>query len=236
MSEILTLGFESSAKTASVALCRGKALIAQYTQTSGLTHSATLLPMAERLLESTGTALSDIDRFAVAHGPGSFTGLRIGVSTVLGLCWGMERPCVGVSSLEALAWGAAHMPEGSLICCAMDARRAEVYNAVFEIKDAAPHRLCEDRPISIADLAAELLPMGREVLLVGDGAHLCEAAFESILNCRMLTGPTLLQSAYGVCMAAFGKEAVAAKELKPVYLRISQAERERKALEKGNKI
>ena len=101
---MLTLAFESSAKAASVALCRDGSLVSQTLQCSGLTHSRTLLPMAEDLLKNTGYAMTDIDTFAVARGPGSFTGIRIGVSTVKGLSWAADKPCIGVSTLAAMAW------------------------------------------------------------------------------------------------------------------------------------
>ena len=131
---MLILGLESSAKAASAALSRDGALLGQNYQCAGLTHSRTLLPMAEQLLAETGLALRDIDAVAVSHGPGSFTGIRIGVSTAKGLCWGAEKPAIGVSTLEAMAWNGESAPEGSLICCAMDARRSQIYNALFRFE------------------------------------------------------------------------------------------------------
>ena len=130
---MLTLAFESSAKAASVALLRDGSLVSQYSQCSGLTHSRTLLPMAEDLLKNAELKLSDIDLFAVAHGPGSFTGIRIGVSTVKGLSWACNKPCVGVSTLESMAWHG--LAAGGLICPVMDARRQQVYNEALP-----PHR------------------------------------------------------------------------------------------------
>ena len=223
---MLILAMESTAKAASVALVRDGVLVAQSTQCSGLTHSRTLLPMAEDLLKNAGINLSDVDRFAVAHGPGSFTGVRIGVAAVKGLAWAAEKPAVGVSTLEAMAWHGAAAGEGSLVCCAMDARRNQVYNALFEIRDGSPVRLTEDRAISLADLIADLKADGRTPFLVGDGAHLCKAVMDSAVlapeNLRM-------QSAWGVAMAAMDKPDASADALQPVYLRLSQAERERQA-------
>lgn len=223
---MLILAMESTAKAASVALVRDGVLVAQSTQCSGLTHSRTLLPMAEDLLKNAGINLSDVDRFAVAHGPGSFTGVRIGVAAVKGLAWATEKPAVGVSTLEAMAWHGAAAGEGSLVCCAMDARRNQVYNALFEIRDDSPVRLTEDRAISLADLIADLKADGRTPFLVGDGAHLCKAVMDSAVlapeNLRM-------QSAWGVAMAAMDKPDASADALQPVYLRLSQAERERQA-------
>ena len=170
---MLILALESSAKAASVALCRDGALIAQTVQCSGLTHSRTLLPMAEDLLKNAGVSLSDVDEIAVAHGPGSFTGVRIGVSAAKGLAWGAQKPAVGVSTLEAMAWHGLAAGEGALVCPVMDARRNQVYNALFEIRGGKPERLCEDRAISLDVLCAELGKMKKCAFLVGDGAALC---------------------------------------------------------------
>lgn len=227
---MLILGLESSAKAASAALCRDGELIAQYSQCSGLTHSRTLLPMVEDLLKNTETKLSDVDAVAVARGPGSFTGIRIGVAAVKGLCWGAEKPAIGVSTLAAMAWNGVAAGEGAHICCCMDARRQQVYNAVFEIRDGKPARLVPDRAISIEELASELEKCEKRVFLVGDGARLCynrlgELGIKSVL----VPGPLTQQSAYGVCRAAEGETPAPASELLPVYLRLSQAERERQA-------
>lgn len=223
------LAFESSAKAASVALCRDGALLGQYFQNSGLTHSVTLLPMAEALLHNNGLTAADIDVFAVSHGPGSFTGVRIGIATVKGMAWAAEKPCVGVSTLEAMAWNGLSAPQGSLICCAMDARRNQVYNALFRIRDGAPLRLCEDRAISLEALTEEIAAMQREtVFVIGDGAHLAHAALlQAGLDARLAPEPARWQNAWGVCMAAQDKPVVCEHELQPVYLRLSQAERER---------
>ena len=225
---MLILGIESSAKAASAALCRDGELLGQYFQCAGLTHSRTLLPMAEELLRGTGTELRELDAVAVAAGPGSFTGVRIGVAAVKGLCWGAQLPAIGVSTLEAMAWhGLAAVP-GELVCCCMDARRDQVYNALFEISDGAPARLVPDRALSLKQLGAELAGMGRDVFLVGDGAALCrEYLDERGMRCRLSPGPLLNQSAWGVCMAARSREPQPAENLLPVYLRLSQAERER---------
>lgn len=223
---MLILALESSAKAASVALMQDAELLAQYSQCSGLTHSRTLLPMVEDMLKNTDKKLADVDFIAVAHGPGSFTGIRIGVSTVKGLAWASDKKCVGVSTLAAMAWhGAA---AGGLVCSVMDARRSQVYNALFEIKDGAPERLCRDRAIALSELAAELKGYDREVLLVGDGARL---SFDYLtaegISCRIAPQNLLYQSAWGVGMEALRIEPGTADDLLPVYLRLSQAERER---------
>ena len=225
---MLILALESSAKAASVALMQDAELLAQYSQCSGLTHSRTLLPMVEDMLKNTDKKLADVDFIAVAHGPGSFTGIRIGVSTVKGLAWASDKKCVGVSTLAAMAWhGAA---AGGLVCPVMDARRSQVYNALFEIKDGAPERLCRDRAIALSELAAELKGYDREVLLVGDGARL---SFDYLtaegISCRIAPQNLVYQSAWGVGMEALRIEPGTADDLLPVYLRLSQAERERQA-------
>jgi tRNA threonylcarbamoyladenosine biosynthesis protein TsaB len=223
-----TLAFESTAKPASVALVSDGELISQYTQISGLTHSRTLLPMAEDLLKNAELALADVDVFAVAHGPGSFTGVRIGISTVKGLAWAAEKKCIGVSTLEALAWNGAAV--GGFVCPVMDARRSQVYNAVFEIRDGAPVRLRPDRAVGLDELAEDVQKLGKPVFLTGDGARLCFDYLSSRGISSILAPENLRwQSAWGVAMAAFGQESVSADDLLPVYLRLSQAERERQA-------
>ena len=227
---MLILGLESSAKAASVALCRDGELIAQYSQCSGLTHSRTLLPMAEDLLRNTETRLDDVDAVAVACGPGSFTGIRIGVAAVKGLCWAAEKPAIGVSTLAAMAWNGVAAGEGSLICCCMDARRQQVYNALFEIRDAKPARLVPDRAISLEELARELEKYEKRVFLAGDGAKLCYNRLGELgIAGTIAPEPVLQQSAYGVCRAAEDEPVRPAAELLPVYLRLSQAERERQS-------
>lgn len=227
---MLILGIESSAKAASCALVRDGVLIGQYFQCSGLTHSVTLLPMAEQLLASTGTDKNTLDAVAVAQGPGSFTGIRIGVAAAKGLCWALEKPAIGVSTLEAMAWNGVDRGEGALICCCMDARRSQVYNALFTIKDGRPERLVPDRAISLAELADDLAGYTAAPFLVGDGAALVsEYLGDRAIYFGLAAGNTLHQSAWGVCMAAQDKEPVNAGALLPVYLRLSQAERERQA-------
>ena len=225
---MLILAFESSAKAASVALCRDGHLISQYSQCSGLTHSRTLLPMAEDMLKNAELKIRDVDVIAVAHGPGSFTGIRIGVSTVKGLAWAGDKPCVGVSTLEAMAWHG--LAAGGYVCPVMDARRSQVYNALFEIRDGRPCRLCPDRPIALSELAEDVKKLASPVFLVGDGAAITKDFFDAQgIPCRMAPENLLWQDAWGVAMAAMDKEPGTADDLLPVYLRLSQAERERQA-------
>ena len=225
---MLTLAFESSAKAASAALVRDGELFAQSIQCSGLTHSRTLLPMAEDMLKNTGVSLKDVDLIACAHGPGSFTGIRIGIATVKGLSWALEKPCTGVSTLEAMAWHG--VSAGGTVCAVMDARRNQVYHAMFRIQNGAPVRLTEDRALSLEELGRETEEIDESVFLVGDGSKITAAYFSANgIPWREAPSNLVMQSAWGVAMAAQGKTAGNADSLLPIYLRLSQAERERQA-------
>ncbi|MBR6950290.1 MAG: tRNA (adenosine(37)-N6)-threonylcarbamoyltransferase complex dimerization subunit type 1 TsaB [Oscillospiraceae bacterium] len=222
------LALESSAKAASVALCDGEKLIAQYRQASGLTHSRTLLAMTEDLLKNTETAVEQIDAFAVAGGPGSFTGIRIGMAAAKGLAWGSEKPLCSVSTLEAMAW---HCSDDRVtVCPVMDARRSQVYNALFTFGPDGPVRLTEDRAISLEELVADAGRYEAPFWFVGDGAALCAARFtEEGLPFIMAPEPLRLPSAWGVAAAARKGPFLDPADAEPNYLRLSQAERERLA-------
>lgn len=230
------LALESSAVACSAALCEDGELIAQSFQNNGLTHSRTLMPMCQDLLKNCGMAPAEVDVIAVAAGPGSFTGLRIGVAAAKGLAWSLGKPCAGVSTLEAMAWTVAHM--GLEICPVMDARRGQVYNARFGAADGAPVRLTEDRAIGLDDLAAELKNAGKPQIIVGDGALLCYNTLkERGLDLRLAPAHLRLQSAWGVARCALEDARAGrltdADGLVPAYHRLSQAERERLEKEKN---
>lgn len=226
------LAIESSAKAASVALCQDGFLIAEARQNSGLTHSTTLLPLCCQVLENTGTALKDVELIACAQGPGSFTGLRIGLATAKGLAWPDGIPCMGVSTLEALAWNASAVK--GILCCAMDARRSQIYNALFESDGLGSlRRLTEDRAIGIEELLEEKKVFQKSYFLIGDGAELCYNRGKDKAPDLVLAPENLrYQSAWGVARAALRKleteEPVSGGALEARYLRLSQAERERK--------
>ena len=223
---MLILAFESSAKPASAALMKDGILLAQTVQISGLTHSTTLLPIADSLLKNAGLTIDDVDAFAVAHGPGSFTGIRIGISTVKGLAWASGKPCLGVSTLEAMAYNG--IAAGGYVCPVMDARRSQVYNALFEIVDGKPVRLCKDRAISLEELGEELKKLDSPAFITGDGAELAASYFSKAgIPFRLAPENLRWQTAWGVCKAAEGKDFGNTYDLLPVYLRLSQAERER---------
>lgn len=225
------LALESSAAACSAALCRNGALLAQSFQCSGLTHSRTLLPMVNDMLKNCGQSLEDVDVIAVAAGPGSFTGLRIGVATAKGLAWAQDKPCAPCSTLESMAWPLAHL-EGRLIVCAMDARRKQVYNALFLARGDSLERIAPDRAISLAELGEELKKYQKKKIIVGDGALLCYNTLrEEVPGLSLAPIHLRMQSAWGVARAAEKLIAagglVAAADLAPVYHRLSQAERER---------
>ena len=221
------LALETSARAVSAAVTEdGRVLCSGY-QDTGLTHSRTLMPMVEAMLKNAGLTVRDCDAVAVAAGPGSFTGIRIGVSAAKGLAFGADRPCAAVSTLEAMARNVAHM-EG-LIICAMDARRSQVYNALFRSSGTgAPERLTEDRAIGLADLAAEVAAMEGPRIVLGDGAPLClKALAERDIPCVAAPPQLIMQNAVSVALCA-GEAALRGglmdpQALSPVYLRPPQA-------------
>lgn len=220
------LALESSAKAASVAYLKDGELMAQYYQASGLTHSRTLLSMTEDMLKSLDMKVTDMDGIAVAMGPGSFTGIRIGVAAAKGLSWGADKPVCGVSTLEAMAYHCCD--DRYIICPVMDARRSEVYNGLFKYENGSIVRLTEDRAISLKDLSEEAKNSDKTFFLVGDGAMLCYNYFtDNGINAVLAPANVRLQSAWGVGKAAESGEFSDPGDLTPNYLRLSQAERER---------
>lgn len=224
------LALESSAVAASVAVCEEETLLAQSFQHSGLTHSRTLMPMLEDMLKNSGMTLDEMDVIAVAAGPGSFTGLRIGISAAKGLAWTRELPCAACSTLESMAWPLT-LWDGE-ICAVMDARRHQVYRARFLSEGGSLRRLCQDGAISLDELEKEIKSSGKPQILVGDGAQLCyNDLMARGLPVRMAPPNLRLQSAWGVARAAVtcirAGKLVSASALKPEYHRLSQAERER---------
>lgn len=231
------LALESSATACSAALCEDEQLLAQAWQNSGLTHSCTLLPMVEDMFKSCGAALDEVDVVAVAAGPGSFTGLRIGVATAKGMAWPGNKPCAPCSTLESMAWPLSHL-EDCVIVCTMDARRKQVYNALFLAKDGKLERLCPDRAIGLEELGEELKKIEKKKIVVGDGAKLCyNTLTERGVELTLAPEHLRLQGAWGVARAAVelirSNGLVPGADLVPVYHRLSQAERERLEREKA---
>ena len=168
------LSLDTTAEVCSAAVCDGKKLIAEITVNTGNTHSQTLLPAVEQILKISELSLDEIEGFACSTGPGSFTGVRIGVATVKGLAYGKDKPCVSISTLEALAYNLVGF--NGIICPVMNARRNQVYNALFECCDGVLTRLCEDRALSIDELDDELSVCQKPIYLVGDGIVLPKRA------------------------------------------------------------
>ena len=227
---MLILAFETSAKSCSAALHDGQKLLAESYQNTGLTQSQTLMVMARDLLKVCGKTAADVTHLAVAAGPGSFTGIRIGVAAAKGFAWGAELPLCSVSTLEAMALGLGVM-EGH-VCACMDARRNQVYNAIFLAEDGKLVRVCEDRAVSLEELRGELSYIDGPIYLVGDGAALVHRQLSDDIP-ELILPPEhrVHQRASGVALAAIEAmsrgESTDAAAAQPNYLRMSQAERER---------
>ena len=235
---MLILAFETSAKAASVALLEGDKLLSESYQNTGMTHSQTLMVMAEDMLKQCGKTARDVDAVAVAEGPGSFTGVRIGVAAAKGFAWGREIPCYGVSTLEAMAQSLG-IYDG-YICPVMDARRSQVYNALFEADRGEITRIREDRAISMDDLAEDVKKLEKPVFWVGDGSILCyNTLLERVPSLVLPPEHRMHQRAVGVGIIAARQIRAGisgdAAALTPNYLRLSQAERERMEREQKKK-
>ena len=225
---MLILAFETSAKAAGTALMEDGVLLGESYQNAGITHSRTLLSMAQSLLECCGKTPADVTAVAAAAGPGSFTGIRVGVAAAKGFAFGRNIPCCGVSTLEAMALSLGEW-QGT-VCPVMDARRNQIYNAVFQMDCGKCIRIREDRAISIQEFREDLQNFPDPIFLVGDGSLLC---YNQLLDSRLILPPEhrRQQRASGVALAA-GRMleqglACDGAALVPNYLRLSQAERER---------
>ena len=228
------LAFETSAKAASVALMEKGKLLGESYQNTGLTHSQTLMVMAEDLLKACGLTAKDVEAVAVAAGPGSFTGVRIGVAAAKGFAWGGELPCYGVSTLEAMARNLGAYQ--GYVVPAMDARRSQVYTAIFHAERGSLTRIEADMAISLAELGEKIKNYTQPVFLVGDGANLCyNTLVEEVPGLVLPPEHRMHQRAAGVALAAQAMmdagDPGSGAELTPNYLRLSQAERERQARE-----
>ena len=229
------LAIECSIETASAAITEDRELIGVYTKNAGRTHSEKLLPMIDELLRGYSLKIDDLDLLACTAGPGSFTGIRIGVSTIKGLAFSKNKPCIGISSLEALAYGFDNFPEECIIVPSIDARRGNVYNAVFSTKSGNhPDRLCSDRLISAVELAEELIKSNKKAVICGDGAKTIEKIIaedkDRYINIVKAPPALLYPNAYAAALCALEKYSagkyISDKDLSPIYLRPTQAERE----------
>ncbi len=235
----MILAFETSAKAASVALVEQGVLLGESYQNTGLTHSQTLMSMAEDLMKTCGRTPEDVKAVAVAAGPGSFTGVRIGVAAAKGFAWGRELPCYGVSTLEAMAKGFGL--EDGFIVPTMDARRSQTYTALFRADSGKVTRVTQDSAISYAELGEILKKLENPIFLVGDGAVLCYNTLEGTVP-GLILPPEHRRHQRAVGVALVAQEQMAqglpgdGASLAPNYLRLSQAERERLEKEKAKEI
>lgn len=227
------LAVDTSSAVASCAICEDDKLICECVLNNKLTHSQTLMPMIDEVFKKSELNPQEIDVFAVTNGPGSFTGLRIGVTTIKGLAHACNKPVVGVNTLEAMCYNLPFCPH--IIAPIMDARREQVYNGLYRFTDGVLNEITSPRALALEELLSELKNMGESVVFLGDGVpvfynkikdFLCEKAFFAPQNLNA-------QHAASVAEAAKNKETISYNELVPVYLRKSQAERE--AEERGNK-
>ena len=222
---MITLGIDTTAKSCSVGIVRDDEIIADFAVNCTLEHSEKLLPMIGLALSNCKLEIDDVDIFALSVGPGSFTGVRIGVATVKGLAFGRNKPCVALSSLEILAKGAQAFYPDSIICPIMDSRHNSFYNALFK----NGKRLCDDRCIDIDELKVELDSVNERIVFVGDGCSICN----KLMGDDRMVANDLLKYPHGYIAAQLGKEKYSSEpdgdysdlSLAPVYLRSSQAER-----------
>ena len=243
------LSVDTTAKTAAVCLAKddvvqGLVPVSRLVLNSTVTHSESLLPMIEKALSLASVSLSQVDAFAITAGPGSFTGVRIGVSTVKGLAFSQEKevPCIPLSTLYCLALNLCAYGDNTIVCPLMDARREQFYNAVFSLKSKKAKRLCDDRTVTAKELVDELCEKypKKKIVLCGDGAALFYSLYEKYLDGRSLNvslalAGDMLQDGFSVARAgfevlsspSFDKALYTQEALSPLYLRLSQAERER---------
>lgn len=230
------LSVECSATPCSVAISENGKVLASAFCNVKLTHSQTLMPMVESVLRSSLLGIKDIGAFAVSSGPGSFTGVRIGISAVKGMAQADNLPCISVSTLESMAQN--YSDTECFVCAVMDARCNQLYNALFSNKNGVSERLCEDRALAIDDLApqiAELAKRDTKIYIVGDGAEIFYEAVKDIENVLLADEQRRYQNAVGVSAVAEimfeNNNYITAERLQPKYLRLPQAERELKRKE-----
>ena len=245
------LAIDSSGLTAAAAVIEDDIILAEYSIQTGHTHSQTLLPLMEEIKSRIGLDLDSIDAYAVAAGPGSFTGLRIGIATVKGLGVAIDKPVVAVPTLEALAYNL--YGAGSLVCPIMDARRSQVYTGIYEFvtgdgaADAAGGRMrpvLKQSAMAFEDLCTKLNEIGRPVIFTGDGIPAFAEKMKELLTCPYETAPAHMSRQRAASLAALALaymkgetdpglegEVTDADGLTPIYLRLSQAEREK--MERG---
>lgn len=223
---MVVLGIDSSATAASAAVFKDGLLVSEMFSDTGLTHSQTLLPMIDSCLKMANITADDIDYIAISNGPGSFTGVRIGLATVKGIAFTKDIPCVEVSTLESMAYNVTSF--NGIICSVMDARCNQVYTSFFESTDNCKvNRLSEDEAISIDELSERIKNIGKPVILVGDGAKICYNKMSADLDNLFIASDNVIkQRASSVILCSLTKERKASSEIAVNYIRLPQAQRE----------
>ncbi len=223
------LGIDTSATAASVAIADENKIIGEFSINTALTHSQTLIPMVDALLKNTGVAVTDIDAIAVNAGPGSFTGVRIGVAAVKGMAFSADIPCISVSTLHSMAYNLVETD--CIVCAVMDARCSQVYNALFRVSNGKVTRIIDDRALALQDLKLDLQKYDEKIILVGDGAKITyDYLKDDNKNVVLASKQNRIQTASSVVAAGFELlekgETLTAEQLMPTYLRLPQAQRE----------
>lgn len=223
---MIILGVDSSATAASAAILKDGKLVSEVFSDTGLTHSQTLLPMIDSCMKMANISADELDLIAVANGPGSFTGVRIGIATVKGIAFTNDIACAEVSTLESMSYNVSEFD--GIICSTMDARCNQVYTAFFETeKDCKANRLSEDTAMSIDELGEKIKEFGKSVILVGDGAEICYNKLKETVDSLFLVPKTVRkQRASGVALCAMNAQPKKAKEVTVNYIRLPQAQRE----------
>lgn len=235
---MLIFGLDTCCMPATVALCDGEKLIAEFILNCGRTHSQMIMPQIENMFKTLGITCGDIDCFAVSCGPGSFTGVRIGVAALKAMAHATDKPCAAVSNLEALAYNVPYF--NGVICPILDARRGQVYTAMFEGGTDGAERLCDDTAVELSAVLDKLKSDGRDALFLGDGIFVYKDKIESELGDKAHFALPNLNMNMAGSVAYLGAKAYLSgntteySKLAPVYVRLSQAERERLEREKNS--
>ena len=233
------LGIDSSGLVASVAVVEDDILLAEYTVNYKKTHSQTLLPMLKEIGDMINLDLNSLDAIAIAAGPGSFTGLRIGSATAKGLGLALDKPIIPVPTVDGLAydlWGT-----DKIVCPVMDARRNQVYTGIYEFCDGKLQILENQMAVSVTEIAEKLNALGREVIFLGDGVPVYRKTLAEVMKISYSFALAHMNRQRASAVAVLGAQyyvqgrAESAMEHKPDYLRLSQAERERKEREEQNR-
>ena len=226
------LAIDTSGPVCGVAILTDSGIAYECAVVNKLTHSTNLMPMIETAFASTGMAIQDMDRIAVVTGPGSFTGVRIGVSTAKGLAHGAGKPCVAVDALEAMAAGAGEF--SGIICPIQDARAGQVYGAAFAAGEGRPERLMEDIPLKVEEYVAAIQSMGDRFLFLGDGMPVQKAKLQALLgDAAVFAQPqqAFLRPAAVAYLGSLMEDELDYLELMPMYLRAPNAERNKRLTE-----